>query len=225
MKCLSLFAALIAFVLVGCTGAPESRSISSLAQPPVPNSTTTTVVEAPTRVKPPAPATIKVPTDLVGKTVGRAKKELAKAGFTHLVIAGGSGITDSSKVAAVSHEGEKIKASTKIVLTGAAEYSRAACLRDETQCYVDGKQCATGSCVNAARGLTPGQVRSQTDEWLARHPGYCAVGETGAVAPCSGAADGGKSTESDSDLRDANGETYAEYCSRTGQPIKSCQAG
>ncbi|NBH05712.1 hypothetical protein [Amycolatopsis sp. SID8362] len=46
------------------------------------------------------------------------------------------------------------------------------------------EDCQTGSCLNAARGLTQDQVLRERDAWLATHPGWCAAGETGAVAPC-----------------------------------------
>ncbi|MEV6622753.1 hypothetical protein AB0M83_25870 [Amycolatopsis sp. NPDC051106] len=44
--------------------------------------------------------------------------------------------------------------------------------------------CQTGSCLNAARGLSQQDVERERDAWLATHPGWCAAGETGAVAPC-----------------------------------------
>ncbi|MBB2938404.1 hypothetical protein FHX82_005482 [Amycolatopsis bartoniae] len=68
----------------------------------------------------------------------------------------------------------------------APSHSRAACLRDENQCYEPGTnvKCSTGGCVNAARGLTDRDVRARTQQWLREHPGWCAAGETGAVAPC-----------------------------------------
>jgi hypothetical protein len=44
--------------------------------------------------------------------------------------------------------------------------------------------CQTGSCLNAARGLSQQDVERERDAWLAAHPGWCAAGETGAVAPC-----------------------------------------
>lgn len=59
-----------------------------------------------------------------------------------------------------------------------------ACQYDESQCYMNGQQCATASCVNAARGMTQEDVNQQRDEWLRENPGYCPAGETGAVAPC-----------------------------------------
>lgn len=46
------------------------------------------------------------------------------------------------------------------------------------------KDCETGSCWNAAHGLTQEDVLRQRDEWLAKHPGWCAYGETGAVGLC-----------------------------------------
>jgi hypothetical protein len=46
------------------------------------------------------------------------------------------------------------------------------------------EDCRTGSCLNAARGLSQEDVERERDAWLATHPGWCAAGETGAVAPC-----------------------------------------
>jgi hypothetical protein len=46
------------------------------------------------------------------------------------------------------------------------------------------EDCQTGSCLNAARGLSQQDVERERDAWLATHPGWCAAGETGAVAPC-----------------------------------------
>ncbi|WIV58190.1 hypothetical protein [Amycolatopsis nalaikhensis] len=46
------------------------------------------------------------------------------------------------------------------------------------------EDCQTGGCLNAARGLTQEDVERERDAWLATHPGWCAVGTTGAVAPC-----------------------------------------
>jgi hypothetical protein len=49
---------------------------------------------------------------------------------------------------------------------------------------MNGRQCATGGCVNAARGLSQSDVITQRDAYIREHPGYCPAGETGAVAPC-----------------------------------------
>jgi hypothetical protein len=46
------------------------------------------------------------------------------------------------------------------------------------------KDCQTGSCLNAAHGLSQKDVIKQRDDWLAKHPGWCPAGSTGAVAPC-----------------------------------------
>jgi hypothetical protein len=46
------------------------------------------------------------------------------------------------------------------------------------------EDCATGGCLNAARGMSQEDVERERDAWLANHPGWCAVGTTGAVAPC-----------------------------------------
>lgn len=65
-------------------------------------------------------------------------------------------------------------------------HSRAACLKDENQCYEPGTniKCQTGGCVDAARGLTQSSVESARQEWLREHPGWCPAGTQGAVAPC-----------------------------------------
>lgn len=67
-----------------------------------------------------------------------------------------------------------------------ATHSRAACLRDENECYEPGTdhRCETGSCVDAARGVDQRDKDDATQKWLREHPGYCAVGTQGAVAPC-----------------------------------------
>jgi hypothetical protein len=67
-------------------------------------------------------------------------------------------------------------------------HSRAACLRDENECYEPGTnhRCETGGCVDAARGITRSEKDDATRKWLREHPGYCAVGTQGAVAPCDG---------------------------------------
>ncbi|KFU77241.1 hypothetical protein SAMN04489729_0594 [Amycolatopsis lurida] len=64
--------------------------------------------------------------------------------------------------------------------------AQAACREDEDQCAEPGTniKCRTGGCVNAGRGMTQRDIEKQRDEWLRRHPGWCAAGETGAVAPC-----------------------------------------
>jgi hypothetical protein len=46
------------------------------------------------------------------------------------------------------------------------------------------EDCQTGGCLNTARGLSQKDVDRERDAWLATHPGWCAVGTTGAVAPC-----------------------------------------
>ncbi|GLY44235.1 hypothetical protein Amsp01_102580 [Amycolatopsis sp. NBRC 101858] len=46
------------------------------------------------------------------------------------------------------------------------------------------EDCQTGGCLNAARGMSQEDVDRERDAWLATHPGWCAVGTTGAVAPC-----------------------------------------
>lgn len=70
----------------------------------------------------------------------------------------------------------------------AAKHSRAACLRDENECYEPGtdRRCQTGGCVDAARGITQGEKDDATEKWLKEHPGYCAFGTQGAVGPCDG---------------------------------------
>jgi hypothetical protein len=70
--------------------------------------------------------------------------------------------------------------------TGSVAHSKAACLKDENQCHEPGTniKCQTGGCVNAARGLTPSSSESAQQNWLRKHPGWCAVGTQGAVAPC-----------------------------------------
>ncbi|MBB5857748.1 hypothetical protein ACFQ05_19255 [Amycolatopsis umgeniensis] len=62
-----------------------------------------------------------------------------------------------------------------------------ACRKDASQCYEPGTstKCQTGGCVDAARGMTQRDIEKARDQWLRRHPGWCAAGETGAVAPCS----------------------------------------
>ncbi|MFI7119972.1 hypothetical protein [Amycolatopsis sp. NPDC049868] len=74
----------------------------------------------------------------------------------------------------------KVPAKTK------ADQRRAACRKNENQCYEPGTdtKCQTGGCVNAGRGMTQRDVEEQRDKWLREHPGWCAAGETGAVAPC-----------------------------------------
>ncbi|MFE6612444.1 hypothetical protein [Amycolatopsis sp. NPDC057786] len=64
--------------------------------------------------------------------------------------------------------------------------AQAACRKDEDQCYEPDRttKCQTGGCVNSGRGMTQRDVEKQRDDWLRRHPGWCAAGETGAVAPC-----------------------------------------
>jgi hypothetical protein len=65
-------------------------------------------------------------------------------------------------------------------------HSKAACLKDENQCYEPGTniKCQTGGCVDAARGLTQNSVESARQKWLREHRGWCPVGTQGAVAPC-----------------------------------------
>jgi hypothetical protein len=46
------------------------------------------------------------------------------------------------------------------------------------------EDCQTGGCLNAARGLSQEDIDRERDAWLATHPGWCAAGTTGAVAPC-----------------------------------------
>ncbi len=68
----------------------------------------------------PAVPTLAVPTGLIGTSMSAAKPALTKAGFTHIVVAGGHGITEGTKVTEVTHAGETVPPDTKIVLTGAA---------------------------------------------------------------------------------------------------------
>ncbi|GAA4525468.1 hypothetical protein GCM10023192_06160 [Amycolatopsis samaneae] len=70
--------------------------------------------------------------------------------------------------------------------TSTASQDKDACLKDESQCYEPGTnvKCQTGGCVNAARGLTPSDIEAARRRWLREHPGWCAVGTQGAVAPC-----------------------------------------
>lgn len=102
-------------VLAGCTsGTPSDTAHTSSAPPSTSVAPTTRVIAAP------VVAAAKVPVDLVGKSMGDAKAELSKAGFSRVVVAGGSGITDTTQVTEASHAGEPVPFDTKIVLTGAA---------------------------------------------------------------------------------------------------------
>jgi hypothetical protein len=78
------------------------------------------------------------------------------------------------------------RASSTTAHSKSTTHSRAACLRDENECYEPGTnhRCETGGCVDAARGITQGEKDDATERWLREHPGYCAVGSQGAVAPC-----------------------------------------
>lgn len=217
--------AIATLVASGCTSGTPSKAAHTQ---PTPTSTRSiTVIPAPA-----AERTKQVPKGLVGKTIGKAKATLAKVGFTRVVVAGGQGVTDATKVTDVSHAGKKIAPDTKIVLTGKPQTPTSSstgpsngCMQDDSQCYMNGKRCATGSCVNAARGLSSGDVRHQTNNWLSRHPGYCAYGQTGAVDKCSDAPGGRQLTDTDPEFRDANGDTKAEYCARKGYSLSNCPAG
>jgi hypothetical protein len=92
-------------------------------------------------------------------------------------------VTSATTVTAVA---TPVPSRTPAPKTTTSSRSRAACVKDESQCFdpETGVKCETGSCVNAARGLTGNDVKRQTEEWLRNNPGYCAVGSTGAVAPC-----------------------------------------
>lgn len=74
----------------------------------------------------PAPATqqqsvrsaaVKVPTDMVGKTVGTAKHRLAELGFTNVVVTGND-VSNADTVAAVPQAGETAARNATIVVVG-----------------------------------------------------------------------------------------------------------
>lgn len=88
--------------------------------PQKPTTAHTKVETAPPTVAP--VAALRVPTDLVGKTLGEAKRTLAKLGFTHLVIAGGD-VTNTDKVAFVPLAGKSVPPGTKMVIVGAVPES------------------------------------------------------------------------------------------------------
>ncbi|WP_340681722.1 hypothetical protein LCL61_23620 [Amycolatopsis coloradensis] len=58
--------------------------------------------------------------------------------------------------------------------------AQAACRKDEDQ----GSEPGTNIKCRTGRGMTRRDVEKQRDGWLRRHPGWCASGETEAVAPC-----------------------------------------
>lgn len=140
----------------------------------------------------------RVPRHLVGKTMGAAKAKLARAGYSNIAVAGehGGAIADSDKVVSAPEAGKRLRHGARIRLiaaspvvssssgSGSSSDAGTRCQTDENDCYVDGHHCATGSCVNKARGRSPDDVARQRDQWLKRHPGYCPAGDTGAVAPC-----------------------------------------
>lgn len=103
-------------LLTGCTGAAPTKAGDTHAE----RTSTTSTTVSPT---PAAAATKQVPKGLVGKTMREAKAVLAKAGFDHVAIAGGHGVTDATKVTEVSHAGKRVAPDTKIVLTGKAVVS------------------------------------------------------------------------------------------------------
>ncbi|MFJ9784654.1 hypothetical protein ACIRSS_34130 [Amycolatopsis sp. NPDC101161] len=67
---------------------------------------------------------------------------------------------------------------TNVVTTTTTAARKAATTRPKAE------DCRTGGCLNAARGLSQEDVERERNAWLATHPGWCAVGTTGAVAPC-----------------------------------------
>ncbi|MFD5244322.1 hypothetical protein ACFWIW_07250 [Amycolatopsis sp. NPDC058340] len=79
-----------------------------------------------------------------------------------------------------------VPTTSKVPAKKTADQRRAACRKDENQCYEPGTdtKCQTGGCVNAGRGMTQRDVEKQRDEWLRERPGWCPAGETGAVARC-----------------------------------------
>ncbi|MGW5704497.1 hypothetical protein [Amycolatopsis japonica] len=79
-----------------------------------------------------------------------------------------------------------VPTTSKVPVKSKADQRKAACRKDENQCYEPGTdtKCQTGGCVNAGRGMTQRDVEKQRDKWLREHPGWCPAGETGAVAPC-----------------------------------------
>lgn len=92
------------FVLAGgaLAACPSGGGYSSAPPPP-----------SPAAVAAPSPA---VPTDLTGKTVGEAKTELNRAGFSNVVVGGGSGITDNDKVTSAPEQGAPLAPSAPVRL-------------------------------------------------------------------------------------------------------------
>lgn len=172
--------AVLGLLLAGCAGAPapqqRTATVPSSASHP-----TTTVIPAP------AIAIAKVPTGLEGKTMADAKAALARAGFTHVVVAGGTGITGSTEVTGVTHAGESLAVTTKIVLTGQAPEPSTApattppggpCTGDQCD------QCQTDGCANPRHGRPDDGAQHRRGPGSRKHPGYCAVGDTGTAVRC-----------------------------------------
>lgn len=68
-------------------------------------------------------ASLKIPTDLAGGTLGDAKKRLDEVGFTN-VVTSGRGLTDEDAVADVPKAGETVAPDTQIVLVGEPSESK-----------------------------------------------------------------------------------------------------
>ena len=74
------------------------------------------------------------------------------------------------------------------------------------------------------RAMAAGKFNPSCKEYQ----GYLDPGSSADRGKSSGeiqSEDHGGLTDSDPGYRDANGETYAEYCKRTHQPLDTCQAG
>ena len=101
-------------------------------------------------------------------------------------------VTVTTSVTQTTTDPPSVEVTTTVVTTTTTTATRttgkaqAACRQNEKHCHEPGTntECQTGGCVNAGRGMTQRDVEKQRDEWLSRHPGWCAAGETGAVAPC-----------------------------------------
>ncbi|WP_410673102.1 hypothetical protein [Amycolatopsis sp. cmx-4-68] len=117
-------------------------------------------------------------------------RSFALAGlFAVAVLAGGCTSAPAAQVpppvpTTVTAEPVTVTETAPTTVTSVVTTTTTAPARKATTTRPKAEDCQTGGCLNAARGLSQEDVDRERNAWLAIHPGWCAVGSTGAVAPC-----------------------------------------
>lgn len=166
-----------------------------------------------------------VPTELVGKTLGEAKKRLADLGFTHVIVAGGD-VTDADHVVSLPLAGKTVALTDQVTLIGEPRQTSAP--QEPRTAPTAGYQCRDGDealypvCAGH-KAWVDGQVEVANCQ---NSGGTWDIASQSCTDPQGDApVSPDVLHSSDPGYRDANGDTLEQACARMGYSVTNCPAG